>query len=79
MYLERISASRWPEGKFGLFGTFLINNSCEKVQSSVGGDTIGQIVVGYIKKQAEKALESKPIPSTPPWSQDLIPPSRFLP
>jgi hypothetical protein len=42
----------------------------------VGGGIPGLVVLGSIRKQAEKAMESKPVSSTPPWPQhELLPPS----
>jgi hypothetical protein len=34
----------------------------------VTGATPGLVVVGAIRKQAEQAIGSKPVSSTPPWS-----------
>ena len=46
----------------------------------VGGAIPGLVVLGSIRKQAEQAMRSKPVSSTPPWPLlQLLPPgSDFL-
>ena len=38
------------------------------MQPTVGDATLGLVVLGSIRKQAEKAMRYKPVSSTPPWS-----------
>ena len=45
----------------------------------VGGVIPGLVVLSSIRKQAEQAMRSKPVSSTPPWSLLQVLPLRFLP
>ena len=41
----------------------------------VGISSSGLVVLGSIRKQAKKAMRSKPVSSTPPWPlHQLLPP-----
>ena len=51
----------WP----CLRGIFLIANRCRRLQPTVGSATLRKAVLGYINKQAEQALRSKPVSSVP--------------
>jgi hypothetical protein len=45
-------------------------------RAPVGGAIPGQVALGSIRKQSEKARGSKPVSSTPPWPlHQLLPPS----
>ena len=45
----------------------------------VSGAIPGLVVLGSIKKQAEQAMGSKPVSSTPPWPLfQLLPPDSHL-
>jgi len=39
----------------------LINDGSGRAQSTVGGATLGLVVLGSIRKQVEQAMESKPV------------------
>ena len=50
-----------------------------KVQLTVGGDTPRLVVLGSIRKQAEQAMGSKPVSSSPPWPQRQLLPAGSCP
>jgi hypothetical protein len=44
----------------------------------VGGAIPGLVVPGSVRKQAEQAMRSKPVSSTPPWPlHQLLPPDSY--
>jgi hypothetical protein len=46
----------------------------------MSGATSGMVVLGSIRKQAEQAMESKPVSSTHPWPVcQLLCPGSFYP
>jgi hypothetical protein len=45
----------------------------------VGGATSSLVVLGCIRKQAEKAMGSKPVSRTPPWTLHQLLPSGSRP
>lgn len=49
-------------------GIFLVNDSYEKAQTSVGGVTSGQRVLTYVRNPAEQAMEGKSVKSISPQS-----------
>jgi hypothetical protein len=48
-------------------GIFLINDSCGRAQSTVGGATNGLVILSSVRKQAEHVMKRKPVSSIPPW------------
>ena len=56
----------------------MINNRCEKNKSTVHDMISGQVILGFIRKQAVKAMGSKTVSRTPLWPlHQLLPPGPF--
>ena len=50
----------------------MIDDGCGWAKFIVGSDTIGLVVLGVIRRQAEKAMESKLLMTAPYASEHMI-------
>lgn len=53
---KKLSPLDWP-----VESIFLINDLYERVQPTVGGTVLGQVVLGCARKQSEQAKRTKPV------------------
>jgi hypothetical protein len=60
-------------------GVFLIRDGCGRAQPTVGSAASGQMILGCMGRQAEKAMGSKPVNIVPLWSLlQFLPPGSCL-